>query len=337
VKLGWKGALGILISAGCLAYIGFTMHWDEAWQQLANANYPLLILSAAMATLMFPIRALKWRAILDPVQNVSFGPLWRSVAIGMMVNNVVGFRTGEPARAYALTREVPSIPFAVSLASLAVDRAFDAMVVILLTAIAMFMPGAPVGTTAVVRHGALVFSIFAFALIAGLYALVFFPDTLIRLFELLARRVSPAVERRGSEVLRSFASGLSILRSPTHFASVFGWTLAIWLVQPLAFWLAFKAVAMHIDGSAAWSAALLVQGAIVVGVSVPSTPGYFGPFEIAAGAALPLYGVSATTATTWAVVFHIASFIPITLIGAHYFARLGIKMSDVGAAASAPQ
>jgi glycosyltransferase 2 family protein len=333
VKLGWKGALGILISAGCLAYIGFTTNWDDAWQQLANANYPLLALSAVMATLMFPIRALKWRAILDPVQKVGFGPLWRSVAIGMMVNNVVGFRAGEPARAYALTREVPSIPFPISLASLAVDRAFDAMVVILLTAIAMFLPGAPVGTTAVVRHGAMVFSIFALGLIAGLYALVFFPDTLIRLFELLARKVSPAVERRGSEVLRSFASGLSILRSPTHFASVFGWTLVHWLVQPVAFWLAFQSVGI----AAPWSAALLVQGAIVVGVSVPSTPGYFGPFEIAAGAALPLYGISKTTATTWAVVFHVASFIPITLIGAHYFARLGIKMSDVGAAASAPQ
>ena len=332
MKLGWKGALGILISAGCLAYIGFTTNWDEAWQQLANANYPLLVLSAAVATLMFPIRALKWRAILDPVQKVGFGPLWRSVAIGMMVNNVLPFRAGEPARAYALTREVPSIAFSTSLASLAVDRAFDAMVVILLTAIAMFGPNAPAGTTAIVSHGAMVFSFFALCLIAGLYALVFFPDTLIRLFELLARKVSPAVERRGSDALRSFASGLSILRSPTHFASVFSWTLLHWLVQPVAFWLAFKAVGID----APWSAALLVQGAIVVGVSVPSSPGYFGLFEIAAAATLPLYGISKNDATTWAIVFHIASFIPITLIGAHYFARLGIKMSDVGTAASAP-
>lgn len=334
MKLGWKGALGILISAGCLAYVGWTLDWDEALRQLANANYPLLVLSAAVATLMFPIRALKWRSILDPVQKVSFGPLWRSVAIGMMVNNVLPFRAGEPARAYALTREVPSIPFSTSLASLAVDRAFDAMVVILLTAVAVFAPNAPVGTSSVVSHGAIVFSIVALALVAGLYALVFFPDTLIRLFELLARKVSPAVERRGSDALRSFAAGLSILRSPTHFASVFGWTLLHWLVQPLAFWLAFKAVGIP---DVPWSAALLVQGAIVVGVSVPSSPGYFGLFEIAAAATLPLYGVSTTAATTWAVVFHVASFIPITLIGAHYFARLGIKMSDVGAAASAPQ
>ncbi|MGH2897800.1 MAG: lysylphosphatidylglycerol synthase transmembrane domain-containing protein, partial [Solirubrobacteraceae bacterium] len=247
-----------------------------------------------------------------------------------MVNNVLPWRAGEPARAYALTRERPEIPFSTSLASLAVDRAFDAMVVILLTALAMFAPGAPSGTGSIVSHGAMLFAAAAVALIVGLYALVFFPDALIRLFELLARRVSPSVEKRGAEALRTFAGGLSILRRPVHVAVVFFWSLVHWLVQPLAFWLAFKAVGIE----APWSATLLVQGAIVVGVSVPSTPGYFGPFEIVAGATLPLYGVSKTAATTWAVVFHVASFLPITLIGARYFAQLGIKMSDVGAAAS---
>jgi hypothetical protein len=130
-------------------------------------------------------------------------------------------------------------------------------------------------------------------------------------------------------MLRSFAQGLSILKSPRHFSAVFGWTLLNWTLQPVAFWLGFKAVGIDVP----WSAALLVQGAIVVGVSVPSTPGFFGLFEIAAAAALPLYGVTKTAATTWAILFHVASFIPITIIGAYYFARLGLKMSDIGSAA----
>jgi hypothetical protein len=39
-------------------------------------------------------------------------------------------RAGEVARAFALTREVPRIPFTTSLASLAVDRIFDAIVLL---------------------------------------------------------------------------------------------------------------------------------------------------------------------------------------------------------------
>lgn len=331
MKVGWRGALGFLISAACLIYVFRTVDWAQARQQMATANYGLLALSVVCATGMFPIRARKWRTILDPIERVPFGPLWRSTAIGMMVNNTAPIpRAGEAARAYALTREVPSISFATSLASLAVDRAFDAMVVILLTAVAMFAPGAPTGSNTLLGRAAIGFAIGAAVLIGGLYALVFFPDALIRLFELVARRVSPTVEQRGAAALRTFAGGLSILKSPVHFAAVFWWTLLHWLLQPVAFWLAFKAVGID----APWGAALLVQGAIVIGVSVPSTPGYFGLFELAAAATLPLYGISKTAATTWAIVFHVSSFIPITIIGAVYFVRLGIKLSDVGAAST---
>jgi hypothetical protein len=42
--------------------------------------------------------------------------------------------------------------------------------------------------------------------------------------------------------------------------------------------------------------------------------------------------VSASQATSWAIGFHILSFIPITLIGMWYFARLGLHMKDINTA-----
>jgi glycosyltransferase 2 family protein len=81
-----------------------------------------------------------------------------------------------------------------------------------------------------------------------------------------------------------------------------------------------------------WSAALFVQGLIVVGVALPSAPGFFGLFESAAVISLGLYGVAEAPAVTWALVFHLLSFIPITIIGAYYFARLGLTMGDIGSA-----
>lgn len=332
MRFGWKGALGIVVSVAGLWYALHRVDWHEAGRQLANANYGLLALAAVLATLMFPLRARRWRTILDPVApRLPFGPLWRSTAIGMMVNNVVPARAGEPARAFALTREVPQVTFSTSLASLVVDRVFDAIVVLLLTAVAIVAQGSPAQGASLVGKAAVVIGVGAAGLLGGLYAMVFFPERLISVFESFARRVSPAIEQRGSQMLRAFAEGLSILRSPVHFAAVFWWTLLHWLLQPLAFWVGFKAVGIDVP----WSAALLVQGVIVFGVAVPSTPGYFGLFEAAATASLGLYGVPATAATTWAVVFHIASFIPITLIGAYYFSRLGLSLGEVGSATRA--
>jgi len=44
---------------------------------------------------------------------------------------------------------------------------------------------------------------------------------------------------------------------------------------------------------------------------------------------LAVYGVGQQQAATWAIGYHLFSFIPITLIGAYYFARLGVRLRDL--------
>jgi len=332
MKLDWRGVLGIVLSAALLIWTLHDVAWLDVWRELRRSNLALFFASAVAATLIFPLRALRWRVILGPVApDLPLGMLWRSTAIGMMVNNVVPARVGELARAYALTRETPRVGFPAAFASIAVDRVFDAVVLLLLTFLAMLAPSFPGGATIGGRPvGALVAGWGAagiLALLAAFYTLVFFPQRIITVFEWFARRVAPKVEARGREVLLTFAAGLGVLRHPGRFAAVFGWTLAHWLLNAFAFWLGFQAVGI----AAPFSAALFVQGLIAVGVAIPSSPGFFGVFEALARAGLgEVYGVPATLAVSWAIGFHLLSFIPITLIGAFYFARLGLKLKDVG-------
>src|SRR5262245_31481744 len=112
------------------------MYWvlrGQSWSDLAttlrDSNLGLWTAALIASQLIFPLRTLRWRPILHSVApDVRFAPLWQSTTIGMMVNNViVPSRLGELARAYALTRKEPRIPFTASLASLVVDRSFDAL------------------------------------------------------------------------------------------------------------------------------------------------------------------------------------------------------------------
>ncbi|HEY4305978.1 MAG TPA: lysylphosphatidylglycerol synthase transmembrane domain-containing protein [Gemmatimonadaceae bacterium] len=335
MKFGWKGALGIVLSVVCLYFAFRSFQFAKAIEAAKHANYLLLLLAVVCATMMFPLRARRWRTILEPVapEPVPFGPLWRSVAIGTMMTNILPARAGELARPYALTRERPEIPFTMSLASVAVDRVFDAIVVLLLLGLSTFEPHFPRtllmnGHTVSIAQMIRGFIVVPIVLIAALYALVFFPDQLIRLFELFARRVSKTVEQKGSEMLRRFADGLSVLRNPVHFIAVFWWTLLHWLVQPLAFWLGFKAFGIDVP----LLVTLFVQGVIVIVVALPSTPGFIGLFELAGVASLGAYGIDETLAGTWAMVFHLLSYIPITLLGAYYFARAGLSMGEIASA-----
>ena len=123
MKLNWRGVLGIALSAGFLYWTLHDIEWAEVRNHLAQSNVWLLIASAIVATLIFPLRAIRWRIILQPVvPDVKYGPLWRATCIGMMVNNVWPARIGELARAYAITVEERRLPFSAAFASLAVDR-----------------------------------------------------------------------------------------------------------------------------------------------------------------------------------------------------------------------
>ncbi len=326
--------LGIALSIGLLYWAFHAVDFGRVVEDLRTANLYYFAGATVAGTLIFPVRARRWRPILASVApGLPLGMLWRATAIGMMVNNVVPARAGELARAYALTRETPRVGFSSAIASLAVDRVFDAFVVLLLMLAALLDPafprehlvaGRPVSTWMV--GGAVLVAIAVF----GLYLVVFFPDRVIRLFELFSRRVAPGLEQRGVAALRSFASGLGVLRHPGRFLEVLFWAVLHWLLNGVAFWLAFRAVGI----TAPFSAALLVQGLIAIGVSVPSAPGFFGVFEYVGQQGLGLYGVDVARATSWAVGFHILTFIPITLIGIYYFARLGLHFRDLSQAES---
>lgn len=319
------------------ALIYWTLHGvspAEVAHRLAHADALLFAAATFCATAIFVLRARRWQTILEPVAGkLPLAPLWRATAIGMMVNNVVPARAGEIARAYALTRE-SRVPFATSLASLAVDRLFDAVVLLLLAATALLDPALSASETLAGRplsSFAMGAGVLVLILLVGLYALVFFPDQLLRLFELFARRVSPSVEDRGRRILQTFIEGLSVLRRPGHFLAVFAWTVAHWLLNAVGFWLAFKAVGI----TAPFSAALFLQAFVALGTAVPALPGFFGIFEYMSVQGLAVYGVSQEQAATWAIGFHLFAFIPITLIGSYYFTRLGVKLRDLQPSADA--
>ncbi len=328
MKKHFRALLGILISAVLLWWVLREVSMATVIRELSQANPWLFALATVCATLIFPLRARRWRTILDPIYpKLPFGPLWRATAIGMMVNNVVPARAGEVARAYVLTRETP-VPFSTSIASLAVDRVFDAIVLLLLAFLAVldprFPPGVLIGGVPAARW-AIGGAALVGAAVVILYALVFFPAQLIRLFELFARRLSPRIEERGKAALATFSEGLSVLKSPRHFAAVMAWTTAHWLLNALGWWIAF--VAVGID--APFSAALLLQAMVALGVAVPAAPGYFGVFEKVAVVGLAIYTVSPSLATSWALGFHILSFLPITIFGAVYAARLNLNLKEL--------
>jgi len=333
----WQTLIGAVLT---LLLLGWTLRDVEPGallQQLRNANVALLLLSALVATTIFPLRALRWVVLLEPIApGLRFMDAWRAVAIGMMINNVLPARAGELARAYALSRETRRVSFTSALASIALDRLFDALVVFTLMFGAMLAPGFPAGATIAGRPATALVGTWGVAILVlvfgGAMMVAFRPDIARSIATRFARAVTPGWEPRVASFVDQATAGLAVLRSPSRFARVIGWTLAHWLTNALAFWIAFRAVGIDTP----YTGALFLQGLVAIGVAIPSSPGFFGPFEAFAKAGLQIYGVPVTLAVTWAVGFHLLAFVPITALGAYYFSRLGLSMSELRATAKQP-
>jgi len=271
-------------------------------------------------------------------------PVWQATAIGFMANNILPARGGELARAYVASRLVP-VRFTTALASLAVERVFDGLIIVLLLAAAIADPH--LSATATIGGRSLsevtTWAGAAFVLLLGvLFAVVHAPSGAPALAGRVLRRVLPM---RAADSLvglaRHFIEGLSILRAPRDFGLVVVWSFVLWLVNGVAFYTGF--LAFHLQGppfpgapadagvALPLTAALLLQGVVAIGVAIPSSPGFFGLFEYASRAGLGLYGVGAASAVSFAVGIHLGWFIPITVIGLWTLARAHLSLGDLRA------
>jgi len=329
MKTNLRAAIGIGLSALLLWLTLRGVAFRDVWTVLRTSNLPLFLLGTVVATCIFPLRARRWQPILEPVAGrIPFGPLWRSTAIGMMANNVLPLRAGEVARAYALTKQVPRVAMVTSLSSLAVDRLFDAIVVLSLMFGAMLDPAFPPdvrikGLTIPQLAGSGV--LLMLVLLVGCYIVVLQPDRVRAILSAVAHRIVPKFEPQIVKLFGHVAGGLAVLKDTRRFLAVLFWAVAHWLTHALALFICFKAVGID----APFSGALFLQGVLALGVAVPSSPGFVGVFEGAATIGLAVYGVPNTLAVSWAIGYHVLSFIPITLMGAWYFARLGMGMKDL--------
>lgn len=306
------------------------VHFDEVVRHLRNARLAPLAAAVVLATLTYVIRLIRWRLLLRDTDGSALPalPLWHAVAIGFMANNLLPFRAGEVVRIIAASR-LAGARFSAVLSSIAVERIFDGLAVVALLSLSLIAsdlpPDVAVGGVSV-RHAAQVAGAMGAAgLVAGLLV-VAFPAAAERAI----RSVLPAgrMTERIIALIDGLRHGLTVLRSPALLAGTVIWSLVLWLMNALALYVAFKAFDIQVG----FLGALLMQGVLIFGITVQLTPGFLGQFEAAIVAALALFRVPNDVASSYAIAYHILTFLPIILLGAWSLARTPVALSDLRAA-----
>lgn len=318
-------AVGIAVSVGLLWWAMRGLRPGDVIRHVRAAPPLPVLLAVLVATLTFPLRALRWRLLLREPDGTPLraSAAWHGITMGYAGNNLLPFRAGEVLRAYAASRLAP-VRMSSAFASVAVERVFDALTVVALFGLALFSSG----MSSDVRIGGMALPDVARRV--GILTAVAFLGAAIVLTktEASARLITrlipwPSLSGKLVAVLRGIRDGLSALRSPARLAAVVGWSVVIWVVNAVSFHVLFPAFGIDVG----FAGAVILQSAIVFGIAVPSSPGFVGVFEAAIVVALALYGVPQDRALAYALTYHASTFLPITLMGlaSAYQSGLGWK------------
>ena len=312
--------LGIGVSVALLAWALRGVSAEAVLGHVASARAGPLVAAVIVATLTFPLRLIRWRLLLrdDRGEPYPSGPLWHAIAIGFTANNLLPLRAGELIRSYTAAR-LTQARFTTVISSVAVERIFDALTVVALLTFALLSSALPSSVTVA---GTSVTQLARAAGVAGIVALLMAIMVVAAPLaaEKIVRRLLPSTRLadRIVDLIEGVRHGLAVLRSPGRLAGVMVWSLVLWLSNAFAFYLGFAAFGIPVD----YVGALLLQGLLVLGISVPSTPGFFGPFEAVIVAVLALYGIPGSLAFSYAIAFHVTTLIPITLLGLWSLTRI---------------
>lgn len=324
----WQFWVGVLISVVFLYFALQGLNLGDFWQSVKTANYWWILPGIAVYFVAVVVRAWRWHYLLKPVKKVPTRTMFPITCIGYMGNNIYPARAGEVLRAVVLKRK-ENVPISASLATIIVERIFDG--VVMLAFVFLNLPGlAKVaayesGFVGNIQNLALIGAgIFLAALLIFLLAAMF-PKVTARLGEWLINHLLPGkIREKTTGIMLKFLDGLAALRSPANILMVFVTSVIIWLLETVKYWFVMHAFTFNVS----FFALMLLNGIANLATTIPSAPGYIGTWEAVTKAVLVAFGVPGADALGYAVVLHVALWLPITLLGAYYMTREGIKWND---------
>ncbi len=318
------------MTVGCLAAALWGIDLHEVRTSFARANYITLPVMVLIVAVFFWLKAIRWRYLLAPVRDFRTKQLVPPMMIGFMGNNILPAHLGELMRIYVLSRQ-QTVPKTTVFTTVLLERVFDVLTILLLFGAAIVMaPGLP----ETYRSRSLLLAVVAGLAVLILAAYVLWTDHFVRFADAMLSRLpgaSPAVREKIAELLHSSAAGLHAIRSPRLAAGIVATSLLQWAINGISIAVALWSFGIEVSPLASF----VVLGIVAFGVTVPSTPGFFGVIQLCFWFGLQLFGVDKADAFAASVYYHLTQYIPVTLTGLFFASRLGMNLGEIERAAGA--
>ena len=323
--------LGLGVTVGSFAWSLKGTNTDELKAGFANANYFTLPLMLALLFGFYWLKSLRWKWLLAPAASLTVRQLFPPMLIGFAANNLLPAHLGEFIRVFAVKKKY-GVPASTVLSTVVLERIFDVLAILALFGLGLLFSDGPSGNF---RRGAMLLGALAGGIVAAVVIYLIWTDLFIRFF---ARMLSwcpflPLKLTAGLlDMLRSGADGLAALRSGRAVFLITLSSLAQWLLNGYIAYVALQS--FHIDVRPATG--LIVTGVTAFGVTIPSTPGYFGVIQLCFQASMAAQQLEPDPSLVLgaSVYYQMSMYIPVTLLGVYFLLQSGLSFKDLRRAAT---
>ncbi|MEX2117574.1 MAG: lysylphosphatidylglycerol synthase transmembrane domain-containing protein [Bacteroidota bacterium] len=332
-KILLRSILSFLL-AGIFLYIAFRgTDFNELLGSLSGLRYGWIILIIPVALSSHYVRALRWKYMLGHVKKtLSVRNLFAAVMIGYMVNNALP-RVGEIVRPYVAGR-LEGISKSTALGSVVAERIIDSVALVAIVCLILFL--APETLSAFVEDAENLRPLFLAGSVISLVLMTLLflkSESVVRSAKGLLVLVPSRSRDRVQGIFDSFVSGFRVSTMKEEFWRIGTLSVVMWGLYALGLYIPLLAYPGLDDAGLDITAAVVLLAVSSVAFILPA-PGAFGTYHSFLKYALVrLYGVDEVTALSYTIVTHELNVLTTTFVGAWFFLKDHLRVSDVAAEA----
>lgn len=303
-----RNLVGLLVSIGCLAVIAWRIDLDEFLGAVAIFHWGWMVAGVLSLMMGYTVRIVRWSSMLraagaDVGAIKCAAPFLGSIAL----NNVLPMRIGDFVRAWVFPASI-GVGRATATSSLVMERLVD-----LMTLLACFFIGMAVSAGSRVPEWLMESTVvLSLAGGIGLAAMFFFSGSLSRWVDSFRQGESRGRRQQVFRAMRDLLCGFEAMSRLPMLFMLFILSMLVWVGEAGLFWFLLKGFGLE----ATIGAAMIVMSVATLSTLVPSSPGYIGPFHLAAFSAIAMLGGTSAQAASFAVLAHMGVWLPTTIVGA---------------------
>jgi len=276
--------------------------------------------AVAAMFLMQLLRSIRWGVILRPIEKVDQLSLFSVTSVGFLAIIAIPARMGELARPYLITKK-SRIPMSSALGTIFVERVLDSLTVLIIAVVALFFTALPPW---LVRSSVL-FLLVTLGLFAVMVRMMVRREATLRILAPLIGRLPARYAGTVNRLIDHFIEGFRIVVDPALLLLVSLLSIVIWFVDVLAIYLLFLAFGLHLPVAAAFVLMII----LIIGIAIPTAPGFIGNWHYFCILGLGLFGIPKTDALTFAIIYHALSIGIVILLGLIFLPFNRFSVSDL--------